>query len=105
MRTKRPIKTKYKNLKGIIIPQNTKESLALLTPQGNVIPIIPNDKFHFLQNLIWESVYIFGKMIKKNSKESLEVVFFSSPSPPNLLLDMDLDSPDRKTLEHESTCA
>jgi hypothetical protein len=88
MRTKRPIKKTYKNLKGIIIPQPSYvDPLALLTSEGKTIPIVQNEKFNFLKNLIWESVIVFGRIIKVSHKEMLEVIFFSSSTPPDLIMD------------------
>lgn len=93
MRTRRITKSKYKNLKGIVIPEAARstEDLALLTPDGQTIPILKNEKFNFLKNLIWESVTVFGKIVKQSQREYLEVIFFTSSSPTNLFDYQDFD--------------
>lgn len=84
-------KRKYKNLKGIIVPQNSYEedSLALLTTDGQTLPIMKNEKFQFLKNLLWESVNVFGRMQKIEKRELLEVLFFTSSHSPVQILEIE----------------
>lgn len=106
MRTRRITKSKYKNLKGIVVPQAhlSNEDLALLTTDGKTIPIVKNEKYNFLKNLIWESVSAFGRLVNDpiTKKEFLEVIFFASATPMSYesldLLDMD-------KIDESMTCA
>jgi hypothetical protein len=92
MKIKKSSKYTYKYLKGIITPDSSdKEHLALLTEEGKVLPLVKNEKSNFLKNLIWESVSIFGRITKASKRECIEVIFYSTSTPPNDILDNEFD--------------
>lgn len=99
MSAKQAVKSEYTNLKGIVVPESSRseEDLALLTSDGKTIPLLKNEKYNFLKNLIWESVTTFGRIVKDpiSKKEFLEVVFFSSAVPMSYI---DLDSMESKKM-------
>lgn len=82
---RRILKTKYKNLKGIVVPEGSHDDLAFLSTEGKAIPILKNEKYQFLKNLIWESMSVFGKLVKKSDREYLEVIFFSLSPPSDVI--------------------
>lgn len=71
--------SKLKNYMGIIVPKKDKlwDEIALLTPNGECLPIIKNELFDQLRRQLWESVSLIGKVHHHNTKTWLEVKYFS----------------------------